>query len=223
MVKNVNISTGEEEFFIRYIKTSPREHFEGRWKPGRLYPLYSVVVSNGTLFISQNGKMKEEPYVIYDVANQEFKAPEGWKIKLMSADSRISALGGGTEGGVSPEDVERMISGKQDIIVDLDEIRRDASSAYKKPGGGIPKSDLATPVRNSLGKADTALQPNDVLDVVRFSAQSLTTAQKAQARANIGIADALELEYDPVTESLIFPEEADTVSYNSTTESIVFN
>ena len=223
MINNTNIGTGEEEFFIRYIKTSPKEHFEGRWKPGRLYPLYSVVVSNGSLFISQNGKMKEEPYVIYDVANREFKAPEGWKIKLMSADSRISAIGGNSEGGVTPEDVERLIAGKQDVILDLDEIRSSASSAYQKPGGGIPKGDLATPVRNSLGKADTAVQPSDVLDVVRFSEQSLTMAQKAQARANIGIADALELEYDPVTESLIFPEAADTVSYESVTESIVFS
>lgn len=29
---------------------------------------------------------------------------------------------------------------------------------YSKPSGGIPKSDLATDVQTSLGKADTALQ-----------------------------------------------------------------
>lgn len=34
-----------------------------------------------------------------------------------------------------------------------------AESAYQKPNGGIPKTDLATAVQNSLGKADTALQP----------------------------------------------------------------
>ncbi len=223
MAQNANI---DEEFFIRYIKTSPKEHFEGRWKPGRLYPLYSVVVNNGTLFISQNAKMKEEPYVMYDATNREFLAPEGWKIKFMSADSRISALGGGSEGGLIPEDIERMIAGKQDIITDLDAIRSGAAAAaraYQKPNYGIPKADLALSVRTSLDKADTALQVEDVADVVRCSPQALSASQQAQARANIGILDALALEYDPVTESLIFPESATTVSYNSATESIVFS
>ena len=217
---------GDDEFFIRYIKTFPREHFEGRWKPVRLYPLYSVVVNNGTLFISQNGKMKEEPYVIYDMGKQEFTAPEGWKIKLMSADRRISALGGSSAGGVTPEDVAQMISVKQDVIQDLDAIRSGATagaSAYQKPNGGIPKTDLALSVRTSLGKADSALQPSDVWDVVRCTEQALTMEQKAQARANIGILDSLALEYDSATESLIFPEESESVSYESATESIVFS
>lgn len=33
-----------------------------------------------------------------------------------------------------------------------------ADSAYQKPTGGIPKTDLATSVQTSLGKADSALQ-----------------------------------------------------------------
>jgi len=33
-----------------------------------------------------------------------------------------------------------------------------ADTAYQKPGNGIPKSDLASDVQDSLGKADTALQ-----------------------------------------------------------------
>ena len=48
---------------------------------------------------------------------------------------------------------------------------------YTKPSGGIPKTDLATDVQNSLTAADNA---------VKYTSQSLTDAQKVQARANIG-------------------------------------
>lgn len=34
----------------------------------------------------------------------------------------------------------------------------DGKGTYSKPSGGIPKSDLASAVKTSLGKADTALQ-----------------------------------------------------------------
>lgn len=37
--------------------------------------------------------------------------------------------------------------------------------AYVKPSGGIPKSDLASAVRTSLGKADTAVQPTTEVTV----------------------------------------------------------
>lgn len=37
-----------------------------------------------------------------------------------------------------------------------------ADTAYQKPSGGIPKTDLATEVQTSLGKADTALQSSDI-------------------------------------------------------------
>lgn len=48
---------------------------------------------------------------------------------------------------------------------------------YTKPSGGIPKTDLATAVQNSLTAADNA---------VKYTSQSLTDAQKEQARKNIG-------------------------------------
>lgn len=52
----------------------------------------------------------------------------------------------------------------------------DVPNKYKKPNTGIPKTDLASDVQTSLGKADNA---------VETTAQTLTDAQKAQARANI--------------------------------------
>lgn len=50
---------------------------------------------------------------------------------------------------------------KQDTISDLATIRSGASAgatAYQKPSGGIPKTDLASAVQTSLGLADSALQ-----------------------------------------------------------------
>lgn len=39
------------------------------------------------------------------------------------------------------------------------------TGTYSKPSGGIPKSDLASAVQTSLGKADTALSVNDASDL----------------------------------------------------------
>lgn len=65
-----------------------------------------------------------------------------------------------------------LLAAKQDTINDLATIRSGASAgatAYQKPSGGIPKSDLSSSVQTSLGKADTALQSYTETDPV-FSA-----------------------------------------------------
>ena len=82
------------------------------------------------------------------------------------------------------------------------------TGTYSKPSGGIPKTDLASTIQTSLGKADTALQSyteqyqgtvqsvatSETLDevntttYVKYVSQTLTDAQKAQARSNIGAA-----------------------------------
>ena len=54
-----------------------------------------------------------------------------------------------------------VVEGKQDAITDLDAIRSGAAAgatAYQKPAGGIPSTDMASGVQTSLGKADTAYQ-----------------------------------------------------------------
>ena len=56
----------------------------------------------------------------------------------------------------------------------------EAADIYEKPDTGIPKSDLAGDVQTSLAKADTAIS---------YDSQTLTDAQKQQARQNIGAAD----------------------------------
>lgn len=58
-------------------------------------------------------------------------------------------------------DIKTSLAGKQDTISDLTAIRDGAaagSTAYQKPTGGIPDTDLSPDVRASLQKADTAIQ-----------------------------------------------------------------
>ena len=76
----------------------------------------------------------------------------------------------GTSGVVDLGTVVTDVSGKQDKVVDitgitattvnesLKELSERVNGKYSKPAGGIPKSDLASGVQTSLGKADTALQ-----------------------------------------------------------------
>ena len=42
------------------------------------------------------------------------------------------------------------------------ELVAEVAAKYVKPAGGIPKTDLASDVQTSLGKADTAVQPGDL-------------------------------------------------------------
>lgn len=49
----------------------------------------------------------------------------------------------------------------QDAIIQNEEDIA-TKGTYSKPSGGIPKTDLATAVQTSLGKADTALQSSDI-------------------------------------------------------------
>lgn len=69
----------------------------------------------------------------------------------------IDEHGGGGGGAVSS------VNGKTGIVVlDADDV---GAGTYSKPTGGIPKTDMATAVQTSLGKADTALQTAPVSSV----------------------------------------------------------
>lgn len=76
----------------------------------------------------------------------------------------MNGVSKGTSGNVNLGTVlteHQSLAGKQDVISDLATIRSGASAgatAYQKPSTGIPKTDLASAVQTSLGKADTALQ-----------------------------------------------------------------
>ena len=62
-------------------------------------------------------------------------------------------------------DLATLLAGKQDVITDLATIRAQAGSAYQKPSEGIPETDLAAAVQTKMGKAVTAVQPDDLATV----------------------------------------------------------
>lgn len=55
------------------------------------------------------------------------------------------------------------ISDTQDLSGIIASIEQQIAAKYSKPSGGIPKSDLSEEVKNSLNKADSALQEHQSL------------------------------------------------------------
>ena len=67
----------------------------------------------------------------------------------------------GKKQSVINQETDEALAGKQATIEDLSTIRSGAAAgatAYQKPSGGVPASDMASGVQTSLGKADTAYQ-----------------------------------------------------------------
>lgn len=103
----------------------------------------------------------------------------------LTNDQKIQArtnIGAGTS---SFDGNYNSLSNKPTIPTKTSQLNNDSNFAttsqveakYTKPSGGIPKTDLATAVQNSLTAADNA---------VKYTSQSLTDTQKEQARKNIG-------------------------------------
>lgn len=78
---------------------------------------------------------------------------------------------------------------KQDTISDLATIRSGASAgatAYQKPSGGIPKTDLASAVQTSLGLADSAIQSHQDISGLAPKASPVLTGTPTAPTATAG-------------------------------------
>ena len=78
-----------------------------------------------------------------------------------------------------------LLAAKQDVINDLATIRSGAAAgatAYQKPAGGIPKTDMDSGVQGSLEKADSALQftPSGEIDPTITPSEYATQEQLEQ-------------------------------------------
>ena len=72
------------------------------------------------------------------------------------------------------------------VVLDAEDV-----GAYELPSGGIPKTDLASDVQTSLGKADTALQQHQSLSAYRTAAaQDVIDAGKADKITEITVSTA---------------------------------
>ena len=61
-----------------------------------------------------------------------------------------------------------------------------ADTAYQKPEDGIPKSDMSQDVKDSLDKADSAIQANDLIKFVRVDQrQNFSDNERKNGRINI--------------------------------------
>lgn len=107
---------------------------------------------------------------------------------------------------------------KQDVISDLATIRSGATagaSAYQKPSGGIPKTDLATTIQTSLGKADTALQSFTETDPV-FSASAAAGISSTDI-TNWNNKSTFSGSYNDLTNKPTIPSAPGTLKTNATT------
>lgn len=115
------------------------------------------------------------------------------------------------------------LSNKPSIPTKTSQLNNDSNFAttsqveakYTKPAGGIPKTDLATAVQNSLTAADNA---------VKYTSQSLTDAQKVQARTNIGAGTSnFSGSYNDLTNRPTIPAAVSIVQSTGTSTSSVMS
>ena len=158
---------------------------------------------------------------------------------------------GGITGTLSAQtDLKDALDGKQAVIADLAAIRSGAAagatayqkpsggipktdlnngvqsslnkadSAYQKPGTGIPKSDLASGVQTSLGKADTAYQkPNNGIPKSDLAYAVQTSLGKADSAVQPGslAAVATSGSYNDLTNKPTIPAAPGTLNTNNST------
>lgn len=101
-------------------------------------------------------------------------------------------------------------SGKQDAITDLATIRSGASAgatAYQKPSGGIPSTDLASAVQTSLGKADSALQSHQDISGKENISNKVTSLSSSSTDTQYPSAKCV---YNLIKDNCVFIEGNDT-------------
>lgn len=115
----------------------------------------------------------------------------------------------GSDNPVTSDGVYNAISGKQDTISDLTTIRSGASAgatAYQKPSGGIPKTDLASAVQTSLGKADSALQSHQDISGKENTSNKVISLSSSSTDTQYPSAKCV---YDLIKDNCVFIEGQD--------------
>lgn len=148
------------------------------WAKAAARPAYKYGDSDLTGFGS--AATKDESYFdksgSASTAESNAKAYTDSKIKALPAQAEYTLEAGETDGslvlmknGVAVGD-PAVVAGWADLLAKAEKGISDAAAAkavadakYTKPTGGIPKTDLASAVQASLGKADTALQAHQTI------------------------------------------------------------
>jgi hypothetical protein len=117
---------------------------------------------------------------------------------------------GGGGGGSTSDDITNESSVSGETVTDaLDSLSGEIANkgTYSKPSGGIPKTDLASAVQTSLGKADTALQTAPVTSVNGSTgavviSTATTSANGLMSSTDKGRLDALYADYSSAMTAL---------------------
>ena len=176
-----------------------------------VYPILPETGAGNVLYLIGpigTGADKYEEYVYY---NNQWK-----KIGETSID---------LSGYVTTTALNTALAAKQDVISDLATIRSGAtagSTAYQKPGTGIPKTDMASAVQTSLGKADTAYQkPSGGIpktDLASAVQASLDLADSAIQGDPVGSIQPPATPSDWATAEQVSQLEADLNEFNGITD-----
>ena len=122
----------------------------------------------------------------YDLNNSSFTASQWAAINSAITAELVEKLRALPTNAALTE----LLNGKQGVIADLDTIRSNATAggtAYQKPAGGIPKSDMSPEVQSSLGKADSAVQDvSGKADKTELAALAEEVAKKANTDGYYG-------------------------------------
>ena len=122
----------------------------------------------------------------YDLNNSSFTASQWAAINSAITAELVEKLRALPTNAALTE----LLNGKQGVIPDLDTIRSNAAAggtAYQKPAGGIPKTDLESGVQTSLGKADSAVQDvSGKADKTELEAIAEEVAKKANVEGYYG-------------------------------------
>ena len=114
----------------------------------------------------------------YDLNNSGFTAAQWAAIN----SGITSGLVGKLADLPNNSELATLLNGKQNVINDLATIRSGASAgatAYQKPSGGIPASDMSSTVQQELSKANTAVQ-TETDPIFSASPAANITAQNIQ-------------------------------------------
>ena len=129
----------------------------------------------------------------YDLNNSGFTADQWSAINSHITSGLVTKLDNLPDNAA----LTTLLNGKQDVISDLSTIREGAAAgatAYQKPVGGIPKTDLASGVQTSLDKADAAAPQSTTY--TKTEVDGLVSAEETRARAaeeaNASDIDAIE-------------------------------
>lgn len=87
---------------------------------------------------------------------------------------------------------------KQDVIDDLEEIREGSqagATAYQKPSGGIPATDMSQSVQDALNNANSAVQPAAIADMATegYVDGKVSAEQTRAENAEGNLQDAIDL------------------------------